>query len=60
MNLELTNEEHALLAEIVRYAYQDLREEVVHTEAYRFKEGLKAREHLMEGLLDKLEMPPAE
>lgn len=55
MTLELTEAEHALVAEIVRSEYQDLREEIVKTDSSHYKEMLHARERALEGILKKLE-----
>jgi hypothetical protein len=55
MNLELSDAERALLAEIVEGAYGDLREEIYKTETFDYKEQLKAREALLTGIRAKLQ-----
>ncbi|HWP29938.1 MAG TPA: hypothetical protein VNM50_10430 [Chloroflexota bacterium] len=54
MQLELTTDERALLANILDQALRDLKEEVYHTETMEYKEALKQREQLLQGLLRKL------
>ncbi len=54
MQLELTTDERALLANILDQALRDLKEEVYHTETMEYKEALKKREQLLQGLLRKL------
>jgi hypothetical protein len=55
MQIDLTPEELAVLAELLRRDYQELREEIYKTEDTRFKADLHAKEKLMESLLAKLE-----
>ena len=55
MQIDLNFEELNLLAELLRRDYQELREEIYKTEDYRFKAGLRAKEKLMESLLQRLE-----
>jgi len=55
MQIDLNFEELNLLAELLRRDYQELREEIYKTEDYRFKTDLRAKEKLMESLLQKLE-----
>lgn len=59
MKLEIDNEELALLSELLRREYQELREEIYKTEDSRFKAELRRRERLMDGLLNKLGTPVA-
>lgn len=59
MKLEIDNEELALLSELLRREYQELREEIYKTEDSRFKAELRRREQLMDGLLNKLGTPVA-
>ena len=54
MNLELSEEDHALLADILRESYTDLRMEISNTDTSTFKDELKQREARMEALLRKL------
>jgi hypothetical protein len=53
MQIDLNEAEAALSREILHQAYQDLREEIYKTDASRFKEQLKERERLLEGLVAK-------
>jgi len=55
MQIDLNFEELNLLVELLRRDYQELREEIYKTEDYRFKTDLRAKEKLMESLLQKLE-----
>ena len=55
MQIDLNLEELNLLAELLRRDYQELREEIYKTEDYRFKTDLRAKEKLIESLLQKLE-----
>ena len=59
MQLELTADEHALLVTILDQALRDLKEEVYHTETMEYKEALKQREQLLQGLLSKLGTGPS-
>ncbi len=54
MTLELSAEERALLAELLDSAFRDLKEEINKTEAFAFKQGLKARERTLVGLIQRL------
>ncbi len=54
MALELTNEEQAVLADIVDEELRDLKEEIYKTETFEYKEQLQKREDLLEKLLAKL------
>jgi len=55
MQIDLNFEELNLLVELLRRDYQELREEIYKTEDYRFKTDLRAREKLIESLLQKVE-----
>ena len=55
MQIDLNFEELNLLAELLRRDYQELREEIYKTEDYRFKTNLRAKEKLIESLLQKVE-----
>jgi hypothetical protein len=55
MQIELSSEELALLAELLRRDYQELRAEIYKTEDYRFKTDLRSKEKLIESLLQKVE-----
>jgi len=55
MQIDLNFEELNLLAELLRRDYHELREEIYKTEDYRFKTDLRAKEKLIESLLQKVE-----
>jgi len=55
MQIDLNFEELNLLAELLRRDYRELREEIYKTEDYRFKTDLRAKEKLIESLLQKVE-----
>jgi hypothetical protein len=55
MTLELSNEEHALLLELLRDELGRLKGEIYRTEAADFKEELKAREALLASIIGRLE-----
>ncbi|HWP29624.1 MAG TPA: hypothetical protein VFB73_13550 [Chloroflexota bacterium] len=57
MQLELTNEEQALLVNILDEELRDLKEEIYKTETSDYKEVLRARERLLQGLLEKVRAP---
>ena len=54
MNVELTEEERDLLLETLRRVLGELRSEIYRTEAFDYKEALKAREATLTGLIDRL------
>ena len=55
MQIDLSSDEFAFLAELLRRDYQELRGEIYKTEDTRFKAGLHAKEKLIESLLNRLE-----
>lgn len=55
MKVELSNEEGALVLELLRRGLSDLREEIVHTEASHFHDALKARERSLEQIIQRFE-----
>jgi hypothetical protein len=55
VNVELTEEERKLLLETLRGVLSDLRSEIYKTEAFDFKEALKAREAAFTSLIDRLD-----
>ncbi|MBX5491307.1 MAG: hypothetical protein IRZ14_09110 [Chloroflexi bacterium] len=59
MNVELTQEESTLLANLLDQAIRDLKAEIHHTDTPGYKEQLKEREALMVGLLRKLGATPS-
>ncbi len=54
MQLEFTQEEMEYLQELVEHSHVDLREEIHRTDDFKFKQELKDRERIVEGLLCKL------
>ena len=58
MQIDLSSEEFAFLAELLRRDYQELREEIYKTEDTRFKASLHEKEKLIESLLKRLEAGP--
>ena len=52
--LDLTAEELDLLVELLDQDYRELKEEINKTEAFRYKEDLKAREAMLVAILDKV------
>ena len=56
MQLELNQEEQELLLNLLEESYQELRAEVRKTESHEFKETLRSKGHLIEGLLQRLSM----
>jgi hypothetical protein len=54
VNLTLSDEERAYLAEVLDRSFRDLKEEINKTEAYEYKESLKGQERMLVGLLAKL------
>ena len=58
-SLMLTDDERALLADLLDSSYRDLKSEIANTEGFAFKEELKAREALLLGILERLTGRPA-
>jgi hypothetical protein len=54
VNLDLTQEDVAILRDVVRSYLNDLHDEIVHTENYEFREGLQERQRRLTALLDRL------
>jgi hypothetical protein len=54
MNLQLTEDERTLLADLVDDAISNIRDEVYHTETFQIRDELKQREALLDGLQQKL------
>ncbi|HYU19657.1 MAG TPA: hypothetical protein VEQ11_13290 [Chloroflexota bacterium] len=54
MNLRFTDDERALLADLLDRAFRELKEENNKTEAYDYKETLKTRERTLVRLIDKV------
>ena len=54
MNLDLTQEDVAILRDVIRSYLSELHDEIVHTENFEFREGLQARQRRLQDLLDRL------
>jgi hypothetical protein len=54
MGLTLTPEEHELLAEILEEYHRELLREISRTEHRQFKDVLRRREGMVQGVLNKL------
>jgi len=54
MNLDLSQEDTAILADVVRSYLNDLHDEIAHTENYEFREGLQERQRRLNAILDRL------
>ena len=54
MLLQLDSLEHEVLADVLRRAMADLREEIYKTDAAEYQARLKAREVILNGLIQQL------
>ena len=54
MNLDLTQEDVAILRDVIRSYLSDLHDEIVHTENFEFREGLQEKQRRLTELLDRL------
>ncbi len=54
MNLDLTQEDVAILRDVIRSYLSELHDEIVHTENYEFREGLQERQRRLQELLERL------
>jgi hypothetical protein len=54
MQINLSDEEVALLRDLLRMSYDDLREEIYKTEDTDYKRELKAREQALQSLVAKI------
>lgn len=54
MHLELTQQEHDLICEILQERHIALLREISKTDHFEFRRMLKGREDLLEGILQKL------
>ena len=54
MNLQLTEDERTLLADLVDDAISNIRDEIYHTETFQIRDQLKQREAVLDGLQQKL------
>ena len=59
MNLDLTQEDAAILRDVIRSYLSDLHDEIAHTENFEFREGLQARQRRLTDLLDRLGGEPS-
>jgi hypothetical protein len=58
MQFELNDEELTVLEEVLERALRGLREEIYKAEVADYKSGLKRRERLILGLLDRVQARP--
>ncbi len=56
MNIELSDSEIEILADIIEQSYDELRIEIRHTDSHDYKEKLKQKERVLELLLQKLKI----
>jgi hypothetical protein len=54
VNLDLTQEDVAILRDTIRSYLNDLHDEIAHTESFEFREGLQARQQRLNALLERL------
>jgi hypothetical protein len=54
MNVQLTEDERALLADLVDDAISNIRDEIYHTETFEIRDELRQREAVLDGLQQKL------
>ncbi len=59
MLLEVTNDERELLAWLLQREIDELGPEIHHTRKREYREGLKAERHVLEALLERLQVPQA-
>ena len=59
MNLDLTQEDAAILRDVIRSYLNELHDEIVHTENYEFREGLQERQRRLNELLERLGGEPS-
>ena len=60
MELILTAEEHELLLSILEQRHRELLKELWHTDHREFKEILRRHEKLLESMVTRLQMTPAQ
>ena len=53
-SLDLTQEDVALLREVLKHYLDELHSEIVHTENFEFREGLQERQRRLQDLLERL------
>ncbi|HJW24212.1 MAG TPA: hypothetical protein VJ576_04875 [Rhodocyclaceae bacterium] len=54
LQLELNDQEHETLVEVLRMFLSELRAEVTHTDKPSFRDGLKEQERVLKEILGKL------
>ena len=54
MNLDLTQEDVAILRDVIRSYLNELHDEIVHTENFEFREALQEKQRRLNDLLDRL------
>jgi len=54
VNLELTQEDVAILRDTIRSYLNDLHDEIAHTENFEFREALQGRQQRLNALLERL------
>jgi hypothetical protein len=54
VNLDLTQEDVAILRDVIRSYLSELHDEIVHTENYEFRDGLQERQRRLNELLERL------
>jgi cation transport regulator ChaB len=55
MEILLTPEERELVREILQERQRELLKEIFHTDHHEYRDGLRRREKLLEGVVTKLE-----
>jgi len=58
MHIDLSADETTVLGEVLEAKLRDLRHELHHTRDREFKQALRARHDLLEGVLTKLGITP--
>jgi hypothetical protein len=56
LTLQLNDEEHRAVLELLERELPELRREIHHTDDHDYREFLKAREHVLERLLDRVKL----
>ena len=59
VNLDLTQEDVAILRDVIRSYLSDLHDEIAHTENFDFREGLQQRQRRLQELLERLGGEPS-
>jgi len=54
MNLDLTQEDVAILRDVIRSYLNELHDEIVHTENFEFREALQEKQRRLNDLLGRL------